>query len=134
MKSNYRAREMKTVYVECSCQFLKICFSKNYQNSKNIFNQIGLVSLQVFGSLFSSYEAALLGQTVAFDDNQNDLSQDMIPRNMKIEYGPIDNLDPVLREKILLIEDEKRRAVEVEDYEKAKQMKMLVDKLKVLAN
>mmetsp|Transcript_10050 Transcript_10050/g.15327 ORF Transcript_10050/g.15327 Transcript_10050/m.15327 type:complete len:143 (-) Transcript_10050:1768-2196(-) len=38
MKTNFQAREMKTVHVECSCQFLKIVFSKNHQNQKNIFN------------------------------------------------------------------------------------------------
>lgn len=32
MKTNYSARELKTVYVECSCQFLMIRFLKNHPN------------------------------------------------------------------------------------------------------
>jgi hypothetical protein len=46
--------------VECTCQYLKIVFAKNHPNNQNIFNQVGLVSLKVFGSAMGSYESSLL--------------------------------------------------------------------------
>ena len=60
MKTNYSARELKTVYVECSCQFLMIRFLKNHPNQANKFNQVGLVSLRTEGAIIGTYEATAL--------------------------------------------------------------------------
>lgn len=60
MKTNYSARELKTVYVECSCQFLMIRFLKNHPNQQNKFNQVGLVSLKAVGAVIGTYEATAL--------------------------------------------------------------------------
>lgn len=38
MSTNFQARELKTVYVECTCQYLKFTFQKNHLNNNNIFN------------------------------------------------------------------------------------------------
>jgi len=45
VRTNYQARELKTVYLEQYCQYLKIVMHKNHLNSMNIFNQVGLVSI-----------------------------------------------------------------------------------------
>ena len=38
MRTNYQARELKTVYLEQYCQYLKIVLNKNHLNQFNIFN------------------------------------------------------------------------------------------------
>jgi centrosomal protein CEP104 len=38
VKTNYQARELKTVYVDAHCQYLKLILHKNHVNHVNIFN------------------------------------------------------------------------------------------------
>ena len=59
---NYQARELKTVYLEQYCQYLKIVLHKNHLNSQNIFNQIGLISLTSTGGYIGDYEASAMIQ------------------------------------------------------------------------
>ena len=83
MKTNYQARELKTVYVECTCQFLKISFQKNHDNDQNIFQQVGLVFLKVQGQALGNYEASILSGAPI--KNSSQIQNELVPRNMKIE-------------------------------------------------
>lgn len=50
MNSNYQARELKTVNVhDKPTLLLRFSFEANYVNNHNIFNQVGVISLCVFG-------------------------------------------------------------------------------------
>jgi len=49
--TQYKARELKTVYIDSECRYLKFVLTKNYKNSLNIFNQVGILSLTCFGEL-----------------------------------------------------------------------------------
>jgi hypothetical protein len=73
LKTSHQAREMKTVYAEATCQYLKICFLKNHQNDKNMFNQVGLVSLRVFGYPLGNYESSMIKGQVSEAQNQDDI-------------------------------------------------------------
>ena len=74
--------------------------------------------------------------TVDFEGQQKPagIGSELIPRNMKMQSVEMDSLDPILREKIYVYEDAKRQAVQIEDFDQAKHVKMIVDKLKVLGN
>ena len=107
VKTNYKARELKTVYVECTCQYLKIVFSKNHPNNMNIFNQVGLVSLKVFGSQMGAYESSLLSgvpiknQQPYSLDNSIKLGPEFVPRNLKMQTVDIQNFDKMIYDKIM---------------------------------
>lgn len=50
VNSNYLARELKTVNIhDKPSLFLRFSFESNYVNNHNIFNQVGVISLCVFG-------------------------------------------------------------------------------------
>ena len=49
-RSQFRARESRKVYVNTKSLFLKIELGQNYRNEFNIFNQVGLMNLDFFGS------------------------------------------------------------------------------------
>lgn len=50
MNSNYQARELKTVNIhDKPSMYLRFSFEANYVNNHNIFNQVGVISLCVFG-------------------------------------------------------------------------------------
>ena len=102
-RSNYQAREKKTVKVDCECEKIKLVFEINYDNEINKFNQIGIIGLELFGEEIS----------------QNKL------KIMK------------LKEEIAKLESIKKKAVEEENYDLAKetnnqilQKKELIKKLK----
>ena len=102
-RSNYQAREKKTVKVDCECEKIKLVFEINYDNEINKFNQIGIIGLELFGEEIS----------------QNKL------KIMK------------LKEEIAKLENIKKKAVEEENYDLAKetnnqilQKKELIQQLK----
>ena len=102
-RSNYQAREKKTVKVDCECEKIKLVFEINYDNEINKFNQIGIIGLELFGEEIS----------------QNKL------KIMK------------LKEEIAKLESIKKKAVEEENYDLAKetnnqilQKKELIQQLK----
>ena len=86
-RSNYQAREKKTVKVDCECEKIKLVFEINYDNEINKFNQIGIIGLELFGEEIS----------------QNKL------KIMK------------LKEEIAKLENIKKKAVEEENYDLAKE-------------
>lgn len=48
-RTDYRARELKSVHVDAEGTFLKLVIHKNYVNRLNLYNQVGLVALNVIG-------------------------------------------------------------------------------------
>ena len=102
-RSNYQAREKKTVKVDCECEKIKLVFEINYDNEINKFNQIGIIGIELYGE---------------------EISQTKI-KIMK------------LQEEINRLENIKKKAVQEENYDLAKetnnkilQYKDLIQKLK----
>nr|XP_045590600.1 centrosomal protein of 104 kDa-like [Procambarus clarkii] len=48
--SQFRARELKSVTVECTGTFLKLLLHKNHVNRINLYNQVGLVAINLLGN------------------------------------------------------------------------------------
>jgi centrosomal protein CEP104 len=49
-RSNWKARELKSVFVEARAQFIKFSIFKNHINAINLFNQVGVVAINVLGA------------------------------------------------------------------------------------
>jgi hypothetical protein len=49
-RSQFRARESRKIYINTKSLFLKIELGKNYINEYNVFNQVGLMNLDFFGT------------------------------------------------------------------------------------
>jgi hypothetical protein len=50
-KSNFQARESKSVYLDTECQYLKFGFSQCHLNKYNIFNQVSVQSIKCYGNI-----------------------------------------------------------------------------------
>ena len=85
-RSNYQAREMKSVKVDCACEKIKFSLDKNYPNELNKYNQVGLISIELYGNYIS--------------ENQNQINE--------------------IKNEIITLENEKKKAVEKEYYDNAK--------------
>jgi centrosomal protein CEP104 len=69
MRTNYQARELKTVYLEQYCQYLKIVMNKCHLNNFNIFNQVGIVSINCIGSYMGEYEVGMITNKIIHQPN-----------------------------------------------------------------
>ena len=44
---------MKSVKVDCACEKIKFSLDKNYPNELNKYNQVGLISIELYGNYIS---------------------------------------------------------------------------------
>jgi centrosomal protein CEP104 len=57
-KTEYRARELKTIQFSAHhVAYLKIVLQRNHVNTKNLYNQVGIVGFRCFGSTERSFES-----------------------------------------------------------------------------
>jgi len=114
-RSGYQSRELKTVYIDSAALYLKIVFHKCHLNKFNLFNQVGLIALGVFG------------------DPLNTTAPEKQVDPMKAKYDRLEyetQYDPLTVQKMKDLEDAKARAVEREDFEEAKRIKIAIDRLR----
>jgi centrosomal protein CEP104 len=53
-RSGFQARELKSVYVTAEAVLLKLIFHQCHLNNFNVFNQIGLIALNVIGEVVTA--------------------------------------------------------------------------------
>ena len=156
-RSQYRARESRKVYVNTKSLFLKIELGQNYRNEFNIFNQVGLMNLDFFGTYLpplgnNQDKNKFILKHATRKDNIEEISdlaledicgQELKDLKEKMDYNiKIENyleckqikskLDKVriYGRQIYDLENQKRIAVNNEDFDQAMDLKNLVDKMK----
>ena len=112
-KSNHKLREFRKVFINTNCIYLKITLHKNYMNKYNVFNQVGLISIEFYG--------------IPIHINNNDfIMQDSLkPR----EFNE-DLVDEITKDKLRIIRTALDEAIKSEDYDEAKKIKINLDRLK----
>eukprot|EP01059_Diplonema_ambulator_P032999 TRINITY_DN6722_c0_g1_i2.p1 TRINITY_DN6722_c0_g1~~TRINITY_DN6722_c0_g1_i2.p1 ORF type:complete len:935 (+),score=309.11 TRINITY_DN6722_c0_g1_i2:409-2805(+) len=132
------SRELKMVHVNCTALYLRLLLHKCHINPYNYYNQVGIVALNVIGKVGHTYHQtptpyALETGAAPMDHNEPaiDLSE-MKPAAKEIEedvrYGI--QFDPITQKKMRELTIIKQRAVQEEDYDTAKRMKVMIDALK----
>ena len=157
-RSQFRARESRKIYINAKSLFLKIELGKNYINEYNVFNQVGLMNLDFFGTYLPP-----LGNNIKKNqfilkhalrkDNANTIpdqaledicGQELKDLKEKMNYNiKMENYIECKQIKIKLdrvrmygkqiydLENQKKLAVNNEDFDQAMELKNLVDKMKV---
>ncbi|XP_078616850.1 centrosomal protein of 104 kDa-like isoform X8 [Branchiostoma floridae x Branchiostoma japonicum] len=138
-KTGYRARELKSVHVDCYGQFIKIILHKNYINRFNLFNQVGLVAINIIGENKDSHvqEKPLPPKKISFSELQPVSSEYTDPAmwgliNRPDYISPMDDLafdmyqDPEVAQIIRKLDAKKAEAVRQERYDHAKKLKQAV--------
>ena len=131
-RSNFQARELKSVMLNTVAQAIKLVPHRCHVNSLNIYNQVGIVALNIIGERAAS--AAGAGA---------DPGNMIVPSAMHRANGPMTvpsteditldlQVDSLTAEKIRSLEVEKRAAVKDERYDDAKFFKDQIDKLRML--
>ena len=118
-RSNYRAREFRKVYIDTNAFYIKLELGKNYLNRYNIFNQVGLISLEFFGQVLP-----LIGNSKKI--NQFYLNESIRPPEITEE-----ELDEICGDKLNQLKNEMKKNIEEEKYDICKIIKGKIEKIKL---
>lgn len=106
-----------------------------------MFNQVAIVAFKIFGTPMGTYESyALHGREgpmatkVIGDTPVEGHNQTIVPRNLKIETVETNKMDRDIVEKIEMLQSYKMDALHIEDFDRCKLLKSLIDKLKIVGN
>lgn len=112
-KSNFQARELKSVFIDTKALYLKIALNKCHVNKYNMFNQVGLIAINAMGE-------ELGGVSVP--------SRKGLPPRLENEL----EFDPLTAERLRQLQTAKDRAVENEDFDEAKKLREAIERLKMM--
>ena len=129
-RSNFQARELKSVYIDNNCQKLKIVLNKCHINAHNIFSQVGLISINVRGEFINEQNNI---ENLPMAKNINN---EMIAKNKAEINSYEDNLkyDPITLSKLNTLNQQKDEAISREDFDQAQVLKIAIDRLKSVAS
>ncbi|XP_075256943.1 centrosomal protein of 104 kDa-like isoform X2 [Convolutriloba macropyga] len=159
-KTGFKARELKSVHVDAIGLYLKIVVYKNHVNKYNLYNQVGLVAINVIGDTVAKKkgggvsdatnpeaQAAIIDQYIpgfSFDTSKQGFNPREDPLtlgaiNNRPDYiSPLDDLafdmyqDPQVASIIRKLDKRKAQAISEEQFELAKKIKQaMVDLQKV---
>ena len=156
-RSQFKARESRKIYVNTKSLFLKIQLGKNYTNQYNAFDQVGLMNLDFFGTYlppignnlktneFILKHAAQKENIKSIVDQEledvcgNEIKElkEKMNYNIKLENYKECKLIKMKLDKIRMfgkqiydLENQKKLAVNNEDFDKALDIKNIIDKMK----
>ncbi|XP_062506109.1 centrosomal protein of 104 kDa-like isoform X2 [Corticium candelabrum] len=155
--TQFQARELKSIHIDAIGQFIKFVSLKNYINKRNIFNQVGLVAVNVIGGHANDARAAERNQSHTFHDTRRqaglaDVLHSYLPPGLTHSMNPdpllwgsinrtenipaVDDLmfdmyiDPETASLIRKLEIKKNEAVSKERFDYAKKLKQAIADLR----
>lgn len=139
-ESNYKARELKSVYINGQARFMKFSLQQNYVNNQNMYQQVGVIAVNVLGEGLRNNNTLDQGNhgRGSFNNGREGLKRDEYGTEepTQIKPSPMDDLafdmhfDKETSGKIRQVHAAKEQAVVSEDYDLAKQLKQLEENLK----
>jgi centrosomal protein CEP104 len=129
-RSSFQARELKTVYLDISGNFVRLLVHQCHTNKFNLFNQVGIIAVNLIGGEEGGGDARRQGGSGA---QSRYPGPPVPPANNAFNDLSIDlNLDAQTAAKLKTLSDAKNRAIESEDYALAKQIKVVEGELRTL--
>ncbi|XP_070207078.1 centrosomal protein of 104 kDa-like isoform X2 [Littorina saxatilis] len=149
-KTGFKARELKSVHVDAVGMFLRLNIHKNHINKHNLYNQVGIVAINVIGEVirkpsditdpeFQDIQLRQITEDLFVDVSDNrpvDKDPGVEGFFNKPDYiSPLDDLafdmyqDPEIAQIIRRLERKKQEAVLQERYEYAKKLKEAITEL-----
>ena len=110
-RSNFQARELKSVYIDYVTQKLKISLHRCHTNIHNTYSQVGLIALNILGE-YSDKSG----------DNIN-MNVNNLVKNEATKLEEEMNFDPASLKRLKILYKAKDKAVELEDFDEAKKIK-----------
>jgi len=135
-RSNWKARELKSVYINAVANYVRFSLQEPHINSINLFSQVGVVALSVLGKVNEAYARSTdrdeilssNGGTQQQQQQQQHDTQSHSQQHMNLKMDP--EIDAQTAKKIRELLVLKKQAVEREDYDEAKRCKIGIDNLR----
>ncbi|XP_064642037.1 centrosomal protein of 104 kDa-like isoform X2 [Lineus longissimus] len=133
-KTGYKARELKSVHVDAMGVYLKLVIHKNHVNKHNLYNQVGVIAINVIGDSLDKNN----DNDEVYLPTERDASMDPVLAGIfnRPDYiSPLDDLafdmyqDPEVAQIIRKLERKKQEAVLQERYDYAKKLKTAITEL-----
>ena len=133
VESNYKARELRKIYININTEYLKLKIHRNYLNNLNIFCQVGIVSLEFFG--IENIKSEILKEHEKYNVNDTIESLfDVCFNKDEFEDNFIDDkIDKLTANKIKELTEDMNKKKEKEEYEECKIIKEKIDKIRKIA-
>eukprot|EP00668_Euglena_longa_P032224 GGOE01041524.1.p1 GENE.GGOE01041524.1~~GGOE01041524.1.p1 ORF type:complete len:857 (-),score=246.28 GGOE01041524.1:242-2812(-) len=129
----FKARELKTVHINVPTVFVRLLLDKCHLNPYNFYNQVSLVAIEAIGEMLKPLR--LLTPIRKPKLPEMDLKALRPPSTGPAGGPPVaSSLDPVTAQKIKDFEAQKTVAVQNEEFDVAKQLKVKIDALKSVAS
>ena len=132
IESQYKARELRKIYININTEYIKLKIHNNYQNDLNVFCQVGIVSLDFFGIKNDIKKKKILPE--GENNNMNDTSEslfDICFNNNEIEEKFIDDkMSKQSSDKLKQLIEELNKKKEKEEYDECKLIKDKIDKIR----
>ncbi|ELT95484.1 hypothetical protein CAPTEDRAFT_170133 [Capitella teleta] len=138
-KTGFKARELKSVHVDAVGHFIKLVIHKNHVNRHNLYNQVGLVAINVIGDDVLDHpdvRQAEIAFLVFMFNERDPMDPSLAGLYNRPDYiSPLDDLafdmyqDPEIAQIIRKLEKKKQDAVLDEKYDYAKKLKSAIQDL-----
>lgn len=150
-RSGYRARELKSVYLDCAGKYLRLTLHQCFINKYNLYNQIGIVAINALGvplhddsrgsgentpkEVMPSLMQSLSGSSASSAAGIARMQTAKAQKEVSKEYDDLAfdlAFDRVTAEKIRSIVEAKAACVAAEDFQGAKALKQAEQQLKAI--
>jgi len=135
-KTGFKARELKSVHVDAKGHYLKLNIHKNHVNKHNLYNQVGVIAINVIGDEMNKPYNLDDPDILLADDRMDNGDPGVEGFYNKPDYiSPLDDLafdmyqDPEIAQIIRRLERKKQEAVLQERYDYAKKLKTAITEL-----
>ena len=142
IESNYKARELRKIYININTEYIKLKIHRNYTNNLNMFCQVGIVSLDFFGT-----KKEIKKKIIVDDNNNNNINTvnnnindtietlfDVCLNMDEIEEKFIDEkMDKKTNDKLKELIEEMNKKKENEEYDECKTIKDKIDKIRKIS-
>ena len=146
IESNYKARELRKIYINVNTEYIKLRIHNNYPNTLNMFCQVGIVSLNFLGT---KKEIKKKEKNILSENNNNENTNNNNTNNIndtveslfdicintdEIKENFIDEkMDKTTNDKVKELIEEMNKKKENEEYDQCKLIKDKIDKIRKIS-
>ena len=146
-ESNYKARELRKIYININAEYIKLKIHRNYINNLNMFCQVGIVYLEFLGTKKEIKKNIIIEDSnnnnninLNNETNNNNINDtieslfDVCFNTDEVEEKFIDErMDKTTKDKLKELIDEMNNKKENEEYDVCKIIKDKIDKIRKIA-
>ena len=140
VESNYKARELRKIYININTEFIKLKINRNHPNNLNMFCQVGIVSLDFLGTkkeIPKKKEEKINIPENAENNNINDTIESLFDVGInadEVKEEFIDGkMDKETNDKLKELIEEMNKKKENEEYDDCKFIKDKIDKIRKIS-